>query len=262
MNVLDARSLLVLLHLRNKLDDVMPKNSALLRYREKVVQQDCPDLADLLKLERNLEDKAGSLLDKIRLIENDWKKKDLAVTISLLKVVEKKRKETSKELNRRIVESEIVSSNIKKLVEQLDSIKVLLERKCDPAESTLDGQTHETTFQKMQRTIDNENVLVAKIVGLKRKMDELVLAVRKSDEFENEVEEAKLTLSRKQKGDDPYFIRLHGDILSEKDAQTRLVRQNLEAIKEAFCKSIYTIKFFVQSYSKTHYIISLDICFH
>lgn len=236
-----SRTLLVLHDLKNKLDDAIPTNHDLLRCREQIAEGSSSDLNRLLQLERTLAEERTLLISQIESMTNDWKKKEMVISKSRLQVVEKKRHKTTKELNRQMMTSEVVTENMRKIVEELQSVKLQLEMKTNPQQFSSDvnvGETLQTTIQKKELAIKREATLKEDIAVLKKRMEQQEITTKHLVEVESEVEHAKNVLARNQAGENPILKRLFRDIVTDRDSQTRTFRNDLQALKEEIGMSI------------------------
>jgi hypothetical protein len=233
-----SRAFLVLHELKNKLDAFLPTNQDLLRYREQIAEGSSSDLNRLLHLERNLAEERASLKSQIHSMTNDWKKKEMVIAKSRLQVVEKKRHKTSKELNRLIMISEVVTGNMRKLVEELQSVKLQLEIKMSPQASAVNIETLETTIQKKEAALKHETDLKEGIAALKKKMEQQEASTKHLDQVESEVQHAKNILAMNQSGDNPTLKRLFRDVVADRDAQKRTFRSDVNALQEQIGKSM------------------------
>lgn len=235
-SIVESRSLLVLHWLKRKLDDVIPKNQEILRYREQIVNEAaCSKLTELLRLEYELSEEHSALSCQIQDVENDWRKKVMAIAMSRLKVVEKKRKQIAKELNRLIMDSDLVKRNMHKITEELDYIKLHIEmRHTHSLTADVHAQTLETTtiIQRKDFIMQHEGTLLRDIAELKRQTAQQEHVSRELDELNMKVNEAKSILDRYQAGDDPKFKTLFQDLFTERDSQNRICRQKLEAARQ------------------------------
>ena len=231
-----SRCVYVLHHLQSKLDQSSPSPQAFLKYREQVVTEGTSqELKNLLEIEHQLSNEQNSLLLLIQKVKDDEKKKAFACSTQKLIVVEKKLKEISKQLNRRLMESDYVNMNLDKM---LDVIHHWIKQRVEQGAQLVLSCTNDpdllvdTTIQKKE-----------KMMALESKMTRAITVMLKDDErikggencleaLKQRIDGAKAELAVFQNGTDPTLTRRYRDIQVRKESTHRIFAYEKNKIKE------------------------------
>ena len=108
-------------HLQYRLDEISPTLPDFLKYREEIIETGTNlDLKEILANEKDLVYERKLLVERIQNERFNEKKKDFAVARAKLAVIDKKLKETTKHLNRCLIEGDYVVTNLRKLGDDIN----------------------------------------------------------------------------------------------------------------------------------------------
>ena len=230
-----ARSIIVMQHLRRKLDEITPTYNVFLVARAAIVQEgECPDLKELLSNENELIKERGILKSQIVTVHGNGNKMEFVTVRARLYVVEKKLQETIKQLNRRLIESEVVNHNFNKLLEEFGWLKQRIDAK---EVECLWNQTHDesvlnTTIQKQEQILAQERSLVEQITEMKKETQELEKRERDLEVSKKRVDGITLNLVELQDGNNPHLLCRKRNVAVKKESTKRLYSYEEEMLKK------------------------------
>ena len=244
-----TRGVLVLQYLGRKLDEITPTYNAFLVGREAIVQEEtCDVLKELFNVEHKLYQERGSLKTHIQSVQHEENKMAFILARSRLCVVEKKLKETVKQLNHSLVESEVVNINLNKLLEEFAWIKQRIDAK-EVVERFWDGTNQatgqstsilDTTIQKMDNILAQKRLTLEQIADMKNEAQELETGERNLQALKHLVASKTLDLIVFQDGKNPHLLARKRNAAEKRDSTYRLHLYQEGVLKENISKSNIT----------------------
>jgi hypothetical protein len=230
-----ARSILVLQHLGRKLEEILPTHRVFLAARAAIVREGtCPDLKGLLSIESELYQERSSLKTQILTVHSNDNKMEFVTARARLEVVDKKLKETIKQLNHRLLKSEVVKQNFDKLLEEFGWLKQRIN--ANEIES-LWNQTNEesslsTTIQKQESILVQENLLVLQIIEMKKDTQEIERRERDLEVSNKIIESTTLDLVELQDGKNPHLLSRKRNVAVKRNSTHRLYSFDEDMLKK------------------------------
>lgn len=236
-------------HLQHRLDEISPTQPDFLKYREEIIETGTNlDLQEILANEKDLFDERKLLIGRIQNERFNEKKKDFAVARAKLAVVDKKLKETTKHLNRRLLEGDFVVTNLRKLGDEINWMKQRLEE--TELEAVLGGDTMhdnlsgsiacsttdirptlETTIQKKEKIVIQESVLCERIRELKDEKRNICEQELNLTSLRKKVKQLKEELEISKEGGDPDLLRRQRKVNADVDTTQKLHEEEQSLIK-------------------------------
>jgi hypothetical protein len=240
-----TRGVLVLQYLGRKLDEITPTYNAFLVGREAIVQEGtCDVLKELFNVEQELYQERGSLEIHIQSVHHEDNKMAFILARSSLCVVEKKLKETGKQLNRSLVESKVVNINLNKLLEEFAWIKQRIDAK-EVVERLWNGTNQrtgrsrilDTTIQKMDSILVKEQLILQQIADMKNQAQELETGERNLEALRHLVASKTLDLTVFQNGKNPHLLARKRNAAEKMESTHRLHLYQEGVLRENISKS-------------------------
>ncbi len=235
---------LIFHHLQNQLTDISPTIYDFLKYREKIINSGpSSELKEILANELDLSAERTSLIDRIQKERYNEKKKDFAVATAKLSVIDKKLKETIKNLNRRLTESDYVNVNLQKMgddiawmKQRLDETEIhevigLLDDKSPCHDQSLKQPDLSTTIQKKERIVLHERTLCHRFKALKEDQEHVLQEENNLRVLTKNVEDLDGQLITFQDGIDPATLKSQRDIFVKNESTKRLHSQEKELMQ-------------------------------
>ena len=163
---------------------------------------------------------------------------------SRLCVVEKKLKETGKQLNHSLVESKVVNINLNKLLEEFAWIKQRIDAK-EVVERLWNGTNQrtgrsrilDTTIQKMDSILVKEQLILQQIADMKNQAQELETGERNLEALRHLVASKTLDLTVFQNGKNPHLLARKRNAAEKMESTHRLHLYQEGVLRENISKS-------------------------
>jgi hypothetical protein len=233
-----SRCFHLLHHFQNKIDELTPSPQTVLKFREQLsTEASSQELKDLLELEYKLSDERKALQILIEEVKNNEKKKAFACATQKLVVIEKKLKETSKQLNHRLMESDYVVMNLDKVMDVVNWMKQRIEQ---DANLVLSGENDvallETVIQKKEKMILHESKLNDAISLMRRDEEEVEVGEKNLEIVKKRIDCVRAELEVYRNGTDPALVERYRNLKERKETAEKVRDEKESKMKEKIGK--------------------------